>query len=102
MKITLNKSNREDFIEAFLTQYKSPGINKSLDGNVYGKEFQLIELKNSYRLIVDDTIKRFGNLVMLAECLFKQTFNPRNVYHPPYKLGSDKYASWVSEKSSRL
>jgi hypothetical protein len=83
MRITVNKLHRDDFIDAFIHGYWNMGIGITEKKTVYNTEFEITELKNSYRVTVKGKTKRFGNLSFVAEFLFDNCYDERYVYWPP-------------------
>jgi len=90
VRAIVNQIQKEAFISAFMTYYKSPGQNKPFIRMAYGARFEVVELRSSYKVTIKSLIKRFNNLYSVGEFIYLQNFDVKHVYKPPL---SDKKQS---------
>jgi len=94
MKEAINKYLREDFVTAFMHVYSSPGIGIPLTRKAYNEWFTVVEYKNTYKVTIRGITKRFSNLCMVGEFIYKENFNPSEVF---ISETSPKYARKIRE-----
>lgn len=82
----MNHADIELFTSAFLSEYKSPGVNIKLQKKAYNTQYEVIELKRSYKVKIKEKIKRFSNIFSVAEFIFNNTFDQRFVCIANLKL----------------
>lgn len=82
MKKSINSEYRDDFIDKFMKEYKSPGIKVPFIRMAYGKPFELIEYNTAYKVTIDDNTRRFTNLFQVAEFIYDCNYDPMHVYVP--------------------
>ena len=87
MKKAMNKPDQESFIHAFMSYYKSPGLNIPWLKNAYEKPFTVTELRTSYKVTTSGITKRFTTLYYVAKFIFQHHFNEQHVHYAdvPYK-----------------
>lgn len=82
MRKTINKLGKDDFVHDFMLCYKSPGYNVPMIRMAYGRPFEVIELHNSYKVIIRGNVRRYNNLYQVGEFIYESNFDLREVYRP--------------------
>lgn len=83
MKNSINKRYKDGFASAFISAFKSPGIGIPCIRMAYGKPFEIVELRSSYRVTIRGIVKRYNNLFEAGEFIYDQNFDPMHIYVPP-------------------
>lgn len=87
MRKSMNKPDMESFIQAFMSYYKSPGINVKWEKMCYEKPFCITELRAAYRVTSGGVTRRFATLYFAAKFLFVNHFSQKHVHYidVPYR-----------------
>lgn len=80
MLYKINQADLEGFVSAFMSNYRSPGLNIKNQIKAYNKPVEIIEFRNSYRVKVNKKIKRFRHLYLAAEFIFLNTYDFSFIY----------------------
>lgn len=83
MKNCINKRYKDSFASAFITAFKSPGVGIPCIRMAYGKTFEIVELRTSYRVTIRGEVRRYNNLFEAGEFIYDQNFDPLYIYVPP-------------------
>lgn len=102
MKESINKYLREDFVTAFMHTYSSPGIGIPLTRKAYNETFTIVEFQNTYKVTIRGITKRFSNLCMVAEFIYRENFNPSEVYIPETSPKYAKKIREIKEKTTKI
>lgn len=68
-----------------MTAYASPGLNIPYIRMAYGARFEIIEMRCAWVVKIKGKVKRFNNLVHVAQYIYEQNFDHFHVYYPPVK-----------------